>query len=113
MIYPTLWIERRRRAGSDLHGQPVLSPPSREKVCPIKLIFDTQHTTVRTDSSGSHGQAYELTANVVLLISPLSQILVDDILTVTSHKVQVVERHARYTVTGRLDHYEIRCTAWV
>lgn len=113
MIIPTLWIQRQGRLGNDLHGQPLLAPPSREIVCPVKLKFDAQHTTVRTDSSGSHGQAYELTANVVLLARTDTKIKIDDILTVVGNKVVVAELHPRYRVNGTLDHYEVRCTAWV
>lgn len=113
MIIPTLWIERRVVSGNDIHGQPKIGTPTREKVCPVKLIFDAQHTTVRTDSSASNGHAYEMTANIVLLATVRSKIEIDDILTVLGKKVVVAQKHPRYRAGGQLDHFEIRCTAWV
>lgn len=112
MIFPTLWIGCQTPLGSDVHGQPLLGQLKRERVAPVKLIFDSAHTTVRTDSSGSHGHAYEVTANVVLLALPSSIIAIGDILTVLGNSVQVIERHPRYRVDGVLDHLRIGCTAW-
>ena len=112
MIFPTLRIERRGIQGSDLHGQPVLGLPTFEMVAPVKLQFGAQHTTVRTDSSASHGQAYEGTANIVVLARPASKIATDDVLTILGRKVKVSETHNRYTVTGVLDHIEVRCIMW-
>lgn len=112
MIIPTMRIDRHAMAGNDGQGQPVFAAPVPEMVCPVKLQFDDQHTTVRTDSAGSHGHAYETTANVVLLARKESKIALGDVLSVLSHKVRVIERHPRYRVTGALDHIEIKCAGW-
>lgn len=112
MISPTLWIERHVVIGTDVHGQPTFGTRTREQVAPVKLIFDSAKTTVRTDSSGTHGQAQEFTADVVLLLRPTSKIMVEDILTVAGHKVKVIAEHRRYSPTGTLDHIEIHCLAW-
>jgi len=112
MIYPTLWIECRRQAGDDTYGQPVLGAMTREKVVPVKLEFTAAHTTVRTDSAASHGHAYEVTANVVLLALPTTRIAPGDILTVQSHKVRVITAHQRFRPSGEIDHVQVICTAW-
>jgi hypothetical protein len=112
MIYPKLWIERRAQLGNDTYGQPMLGPVQRERVAPVKLIFNAVHTTVRTDSGGSHGHAYEDTANVVLLALRTSGIALGDILTVQGNEVRVIGRQERYRPNGVLDHLEISCTAW-
>lgn len=112
MITPTIWIERRTLQGSDVHGQPILSAMTREKVCPVKLHFDAQHTTVRTDSGASHGHASEETANIVILALPNTKIVVDDVLTIQGHRVRVNRTHSRYTVTGALDHLQVHCVMW-
>lgn len=112
MIYPTLWIERRAQLGSDTYGQPGLGPATRERVAPVKLIFNHAHTTVRTDSAASHGHAYESTANVVLLALRTSSIVMGDVLTVQGHKVRVIGCQARFRPNGVLDHIEVSCVAW-
>ena len=112
MIFPTLWITRQNANGRDKHGQPLLGPGVREKVCPVKLIFTNQHTTVRTDASASHGMAIETTSNVVLLALPRSKLALNDVLTIGSNKVRVIVRHERYDVAGTLDHIEIHCDSW-
>lgn len=112
MIFPTLRIERRSIQGSDLHGQPLMGPPTFEMVAPVKLQFAAQHSTVRTDSSASHGQAYEETANIVILARPITKIATDDVLTILGRKVKVSETHNRYTVTGILDHVQVHCVMW-
>lgn len=112
MIIATLWITCQSTVGSDAYGQPIYGQVWREKVAPVKLEFTNQHTTVRTDSSGSHGNAYETTANVVLLLLPNSKVAIGDTLTVNGNKVSVSQSHTRYRVTGLLDHIEIQCTAW-
>lgn len=112
MILPTLWVEYQSVQEADIYGQPILSVKKRAKVAPVKLNFQSVHTTVRTDSAGSHGHAYEETADVVLLFLPSSDIALDNIITVLENKVTVVGLHPRYTVTGILDHLEVRCTAW-
>jgi hypothetical protein len=112
VIIPTLWIKRQGPATHDIYGQPRLSTPTREKVAPVKLEFSVQHTSVRTDSTGSHGHAYEGTADVILLAQPTSKIAVDDILTVLDGTVRVTMVRPQYRVNGILDHYEIRCDVW-
>ena len=112
MIFPTLLIDVYGVPRSDVYGQPIIINPIREKVAPVKLIFDNQHTTVRTDSAASHGNAYEGTANVVVLAGLSTKIELDCILGVCGNKVKVIYKHIRHRTTGEADHYEIRCIAW-
>jgi len=113
MIYPTLWVELLDTTAHDRFGQPVLAPKGRFKVCPVKLVFGEAATTVRTDSSGSHGSAQETVADVVLLARPSQALKVSDVLSVLGHRVVVRQVHPRYTVAGKHDHNEVRCEGWV
>lgn len=113
MIFPTLWVDILDRKSTDRYGQPKLAKIGRVKVAPVKLIFSDDHTTVRTDSSGSHGSALEQTSNVVVLVRPGTPVEKGDALMVLGHKVMVTKIHARYTVTGKHDHNELHCEAWV
>lgn len=112
MIIPTLLIYIERPSGYDLHGQPVLAPKRAAKVAPVKVKFTDQHTTVRTDSSGTHGAALETVADVVLLAKPNVDIQPGDIVTVVGRRVRVQAIHPRFEVTGRHDHNQIDCEAW-
>lgn len=112
MIYPTLRIEVHRMAGTDRNGQPLLVRQRDQMVAPVRLNFTSQHTTVRTDSSGTHGQAYEETADVTVLALPNSGIEIDDVLVVMGHKVRVSTKHPRFQVNGTLDHLQLKCVAW-
>lgn len=113
MILPTLWITCQAVGGNDLYGQPLMKKGRRVCVAPVKLQFGSAHTTVRTDSSGSHGHAQEYVATVVLLSKPDCGIATGDILTILSNnRVVVVEIRERFTPAGKLDHREIHCDAW-
>lgn len=112
MIIPTLRIGIQGIERSDIYGQPLISEMIYEKVAPVKLIFDNQHTTVRTDSAASHGHGYEETANIVLLATLSTKIEMDSIIAVHGRKVKVTYKHLRYRTTGEPDHYEVRGIAW-
>jgi hypothetical protein len=112
MIIPTLWITRQPQDQTDVYGQPKLGTVTKEMVAPVKLIFTNVHTTVRTDSSGSHGSAYENTANIIFLASMRSPIQIGDIITICGNKVVVTMTHVRYRVTGVPDHIEVQCASW-
>lgn len=112
MIIPTLLIKRQAPGTTDIYGQPRMGAVTHEMVAPVKLLFVSQHTTVRTDSAGSHGHAYETTANIVLLAKAESKIDIDDILTIAGNKVVVRSRHLRYRANGMPDHFEVRCEMW-
>ena len=118
MIIPTLTVVVLDRTAHDRFGQPTLTPAGREKVAVVKLIFTDQQTTVRTDSSASHGQARETVADVVLLAVPRTTIKHGDALEIAEgplrgKRVVVSIVHPRYDVLGRLDHIELACEAWV
>ena len=112
MIIPTLKISRQSTAETDLYGQPVLGPMVSEMVAPIKLIFKSAHTTVRSDSAASKGHAYEEVDNVIFLALPRSTVAVNDVVTVLGHKVRVDQTHPRFRVGGTLDHLEVHCVGW-
>ena len=113
MIIPTLRIIHQKKLSTDVYGQPILGVMSWEMVCPVKLEFTSAHTTVRTDSSASHGHAYENTANVVILARKVSKIAIGDALTILGNKVVVMTTHQRYRATGEFDHIEVGCEIWV
>lgn len=112
MLIRTLRVQVWKQKGTDLQGQPRMIRVDDERVAPVKLVFNTQHTTVRTDSAASHGAAEERTADVVVLAAPRTQAGVNDMLVINGQKVRVDKTHARYTVGGQLDHVELHASAW-
>lgn len=112
MILPTLLIEVWRNVGSDTYGQPQMTRQPSEKACPVKLDFKVETTSVRTDAAASKSRAHERNADVVILVSPKSQITLDDKLVIHGNSLRVTSIHPRYTVTGVLDHYQVECAAW-
>lgn len=113
MIIPTLAIKVFKQTGMDLYSQPVYAAPFTEKVAPVKLNFQQRSTSVRTDAAGSKSRAAEDNAQVTVLALPTSRIELDDKLVIMGNSLRVVDVHARYTVTGKLDHLEVKCDAWV
>lgn len=112
MIIPTLWVWVQSAPESDLHGQPVLVGGRKLRVSPVKLQFASAHTTVRTDSSASHGRAYEEVATVILLALPGHGVADGDVITLLGRKVVVSEIRTRVTTAGVHDHDELHCSAW-
>ena len=112
MIIPTLKIEHHKRVGADVYGQAKVERQRDQMVCPVRLSFGQQHSTVRTDSAASHGGAMEMVPTCIVLVKPNADVGVDDMLVVLGNKVRVMEVHPRYTVRGKLDHKQVLCTAW-
>ena len=112
MIYPTLKVEVWKRQGTDVFAQAIMVRSPDEKVCPVRLSFISDNTTVRTDSAGSKGHAQEENAKVVILAVPKTRIEIEDRLYIHGHGLRVTQKHPRYTVGGVLDHYEVHCALW-
>lgn len=112
MIYPTLPVRVFVKSGENAYAEPVFKRKPGEKVCPVRLSFTNETTTVRTDSAGSKGHAREDAAQVVLLAVPTTQIRVESRIEVLGKTLRVTGVHPRFTVTGALDHYELHCSVW-
>lgn len=112
MIYPTLLVKVFTKVGDNAYAEPILRRQPDEKVCPVRLTFASDKTTVRTDSAGSKGHARENVAQVVVLATPQTRIRIESRIEILDRKLRVVESHPRFTVSGALDHYELRCDAW-
>lgn len=51
-------------------------------------------------------------ADVLVLVSPLTKADIDAVIEVGMEKFRVMSKHARYAISGALDHYELGCTFW-
>lgn len=112
MIFPTLKISRFPFIGTDIHGQPMFGKAIFEMVSPVRLSLSSQHTTVRTDSSASHGNAYESVADVIFMAKPMSVIQIGDRLEVAGQLLRVIKRVICRLPNGRVDNLEFHCEVW-
>lgn len=99
----------RRQGGFDLYGQAVFGPRIPTMCAVVKLVKSSQHTTVRTDSGGTHGRADEFVADAKILLPPGTQIDIGDRIDMADGFVSIEAKsiQPRYTALGRLDHLEI------
>lgn len=95
------------RSGANLYGEETFSPGRNSKCAVVKLRRRTEHTTVRTDSSGSHGHADEYVVDGLLLMKKTEKIAEGDKITVNGLRMTVSGIRYRYDVMSRLDHIEV------
>jgi hypothetical protein len=102
-----------RKAGStNVYGEATLGAPIAERCGIVRLHEKVSHTTVRADSSASRGHADEGDANVVVLLAVTTKAGLGDQLEVMGLKVRINDKQPRVSVTGKLDHYEVRGEFW-
>lgn len=97
-----------RAIGFDGFGQPKFSDQQDIYCAIVKHEVSTQQSTVRADSSSTKGHAYEDIANFIGLFQPNEIINKEDVLEALGAKFRIIGIHTRLTVTGKLDHYEVK-----
>jgi hypothetical protein len=98
--------------GNDVYGQPKPGVFVSEGCSIVKLMIVNQKSSVRADSSASRGNARELQADCVLLMTVATKAKVDDIIQIAGAKFKISGRFPRHDVNGRLDHVEIHAMMW-
>lgn len=98
-----------KRGKTDIYGQELPGETFPEKCQIVKLEPRVQHSTVRTDASASRGRAMEDRGEAVILVSARSIVALEDVLIVAGVSLRVMEKRARYRVTGVLDHFQLTC----
>lgn len=109
MFRPNLDCVVRQKAGNDVYGMPAYGARKRERCAIVKKVLRSDKTSVRADSSASRGNARELEADVLILVSPNTTAQIDAILDVVGDQFRVMSKHGRYSIAGKLDHYELGC----
>lgn len=54
----------------------------------------------------------ELVTDALLLLSRNTIANIDDLIEIEGTKLKVVSKHPRYSVAGKLDHYEVGAITW-
>lgn len=110
MFRPNLDCVVRQKNGSDVYGMPAYGSRKKERCAVVKKVLRNNKTSVRADSSASRGNARELEADVLILIGANTTAQIDAILDVAGDRFRVMSKHGRYSIAGKLDHYELGCT---
>lgn len=112
MFRPNLTCFVREQGGYDAYGMPIQGKKKKEPCAVVKKILINDKTSVRADSSASRGNARELEANTVILLSPTTIARIDSLIELHGDSFRIKSMHARFAISGRLDHYECECTYW-
>lgn len=99
-------------AGNDVYGQSKPSTFVIEGCSIVKLMISNEKSSVRADSSASRGNARELQADAVLLLTTATKARIDDVIEISGAKFKISGRFPRHDVNGRLDHIEIHAMMW-
>jgi hypothetical protein len=97
---------------NDVRGQPIPGPNVPERCAVVKLVTKNEKSSVRADSSASRGNALELEADSVILLTTGTRAQIDDIIIIGGYKLRIMAKQPRFDVSGRLDHYEINAAMW-
>lgn len=98
--------------GYDGYGERLPGVRHQDKCAVVKIDERQQGSTVRVDSGATRGGAEERRAEAVLLMPPSSKVALDDVLEVAgiASKFRVIGKRSRFTVGGRLDHFQVEAT---
>lgn len=96
-----------KRGGHNLYGDKVEGARIQERCGVVKLATGQGSTTVRVDSGATRGGAEEGNAHAVLLMRPTSKVEIDDLIEIHGVKLRVTGKRLRFSVYGRLDHFQV------
>ena len=99
-------------AGNDVYGQPKPAAYVSERCSIVKLILTATKSSVRADSSASRGNADEVQAKSVILLTANTKAKIEDIIEVAGAKLKIEGVFPRHDAQGRLDHFEINASIW-
>jgi hypothetical protein len=97
---------------TDVYGKPMPATRVTERCAIVKLDIKNTKTSVRADTSASRGNARELIADSVILLTKNTVANIDDIIEVSGATLRIASKFPRHNVSGELDHYEITATNW-
>jgi hypothetical protein len=96
---------------TNVHGEPLPGATVSEKVSVVRIKIKSNRTTAGSGSA-THGSAFEIDEDAMLLFSPTTKAQIDDIVEVASLKLRVVSKSPQFDLNGRLDHHELRLNVW-
>jgi len=112
MFIPRIPCTITKVGGHTVYGQELEGASYSELCNVVRLRKEHFHTTVRTDSSASRGHADEVRADVIVLLKPETKCSLGDKLTVGHLSIRVQNLNPKYSVMGRLHHWEAKGEVW-
>lgn len=112
MFRPNLKCEISTMTGSDLYGKRTYSDWTWVQFGIVRLIHSTEKTSIRTDASGTHGNAQDSLADARLLFPKNVVLKEGDRIRFGTILLTVVSVFPRYRVTGEHDHWQVDCNIW-
>lgn len=97
---------------TDVYGKPLPGNAYREACAIVKLEIKSQKSAVRADTSATRGNARELIADSLILLSKDTRGEIDDVIVVAGYELRILTKQPRFSTTGVLDHYEITASVW-
>lgn len=107
MFIPNLKVALRSRVSVDLYGRPTFAAPRTIRCGVIRLQEMSQHTSVRTDSSASRGNAMEETVLSRILVPAKVLVNQGDEIDIGDFTLTVSSVWPRYNIAGKLDHWQV------
>ena len=93
--------------GTDAFGKKQYSLPKEISCGIVYLRHANQKTSVRTDSSATRGSAKEDFNSSRILFPSNVRLSFGDKVSINGFKMTVSKVHPRYSIPGRLDHWEV------
>jgi hypothetical protein len=112
MFRPNQPIVLEISAGTDVYGQPKAPTLVQERCAVVSLTARSEKTSVRADSSATRGNANELEADGVILLSPKTAAVIDAVATVAGQRVRIAALTRQFDLAGRPDHLEASVIHW-
>lgn len=103
-----------RQTSTNIDGEKSFGTGGAMRCAIVKLDAMALSTTVRTDSSATRGAADEkVIVAKILFPATYTPPSADDRFDIVGYKLKVMSVHPRFSVTGKLDHYECGFEVWV
>lgn len=112
MFRPNLTCSIEQKSGYDIYGIAIHGEVKTEHCALVRNLVSSVKTSVRTDSSASHGNAQEIQADVLVLVYPKTTATIGAVIGIGDERFMVKSKQGRYSIAGRLDHYEMGCVFW-
>ncbi|MFT4064276.1 hypothetical protein [Paraburkholderia sp.] len=113
MFNPTVSCVIETASGrTNVHGEPLPGATVPERVSVVKIEIKSKQTPVSGTTTASHGSAFELDEDALLLFSPTTRASINDIVKVAGLTLRVVSKSPQFDLNGRLDHHEVRLNVW-
>jgi hypothetical protein len=97
---------------TDVYGRPLPATSIVERCAIVKLKIHSEKSAIRADTSATRGNARELQADTLILMTSTTRANIDDVIVVAGYELRIMTKEPRFATNGTLDHYEITASVW-